>query len=92
MAVRERIRLDGRPLSEDQFAKYFDEVWQKLEGHHSVDINWSANTVDRLQDDFPNLAVRPVYFRFLTLMAFHVFMREKVRISCTRGKNSMLKL
>lgn len=35
-AVRERIRVNGRPLSEDDFAKYFFEVWDKLENDFVV--------------------------------------------------------
>ena len=30
VAVRERIRINGAPLSEDEFAKYFFEIWDKL--------------------------------------------------------------
>ncbi|CAG8641288.1 5124_t:CDS:2 [Acaulospora morrowiae] len=30
VAVRERIRLDGRSLSEEEFARYFFECWNKL--------------------------------------------------------------
>lgn len=30
-AVRERIRINGEPISEELFAKYFFEVWEKLE-------------------------------------------------------------
>ncbi|KAF3764596.1 hypothetical protein M406DRAFT_62268 [Cryphonectria parasitica EP155] len=44
IAVRERIRLDGAPISEALFARYFFEV----------------------------------YARYLTLLAFHVFLREGV--------------
>lgn len=29
--VRERIRLNGVPLSQEDFAKYFFEVWERLE-------------------------------------------------------------
>nr|CAG8556275.1 6320_t:CDS:10 [Entrophospora candida] len=56
IAVRERIRLDGKILSEGQFTKYFFEPDEQ------------KNTM-------------PTYFRFLTLMAFHVFMREKVDVA-----------
>jgi folylpolyglutamate synthase/dihydropteroate synthase len=33
VAVRERIRVDGHPLSEEEFTKYFFEVWDKLEAN-----------------------------------------------------------
>jgi folylpolyglutamate synthase len=35
-AVRERIRINGEPLSEEQFAKYFFEVWERLDADRTV--------------------------------------------------------
>jgi hypothetical protein len=35
-AVRERIRVNGEPLSEEVFAKLFFEVWEKLENDQKV--------------------------------------------------------
>ena len=63
-AVRERIQLDGSPLSEGLFAKYFFEVWDRLE----------ASAFKEGRDP----TVKPVYFRFLTLVAFHTYLSEKV--------------
>ncbi|KAI6152163.1 Mur ligase [Pisolithus tinctorius] len=63
VAVRERIRINGKPLSEEDFVKYFFEVWDRL------------NKNGPKTPDFP---VMPNYFRYLTLMAFHAFMSEKV--------------
>lgn len=62
--VRERIQINNKPLTEEQFTQYFFEVWDLLE----------ASAVEKGQDP----AVKPVYFRFLTLMAFHTYMREGV--------------
>ncbi|KAI8359321.1 Mur ligase [Mortierella sp. GBAus27b] len=31
MEVRERIRIDGKPISKEMFAEYFFEVWDKLD-------------------------------------------------------------
>lgn len=60
--VRERIQIDGQPLSEEDFTKYFFEVWDRLEA------SAQASGVD------PQLPTsKPVYFRFLTLMAFHTY-------------------
>ncbi|XP_067087526.1 folylpolyglutamate synthase, mitochondrial-like, partial [Osmerus mordax] len=62
--VRERIRINGQPISKDLFTKYFWEVYTQLDatkGCHG----------DRM----------PAYFRFLTLLAFHVFMQEKVDLA-----------
>ena len=64
IAVRERIRINSEPITEAVFAKYFFEVWDALEG-----------TALREGRD-PRK--KPVYFRFLTLMSFHVFLREGV--------------
>ncbi|KAF7514079.1 hypothetical protein GJ744_004404 [Endocarpon pusillum] len=62
--VRERIQINNQPLTEEQFAQYFFEIWDRLE----------ASAVQEGQDP----AVKPVYFQFLTLMAFHTYMREGV--------------
>jgi folylpolyglutamate synthase len=65
--VRERIRINTIPLSEELFTKYFWEVWDALE----------RCAVSENRDPLH----KPVYFRFLTLMSFHVFLREKVDIA-----------
>ena len=65
--VRERIQINGEPLSEEQFAAYFFETWDRLE----------RAAVDRGEDPTAPGA-KPVYFRFLTLMAFHTYMSEGV--------------
>lgn len=64
VAVRERIRIDGAPLSEVQFAKYFFEVWDRLKENDT-----------RAREDTPPM---PGYFRFITLLAFHAFLEAKV--------------
>jgi folylpolyglutamate synthase len=33
VSVRERIRINGNPLSEEVFAKYFFEVWDALDAN-----------------------------------------------------------
>ncbi|KAL8867680.1 MAG: hypothetical protein Q9198_008427, partial [Flavoplaca austrocitrina] len=64
--VRERIRINNEPLSEELFAKYFWEVWDKLEE--------SA----RAKGEPTDKTAKPSYFRFLTVMAFHTYIRENV--------------
>ncbi|BFZ65382.1 Folylpolyglutamate synthetase [Saitoella coloradoensis] len=61
-AVRERIQLDGEPIPEPLFAKYFFEIWDRLES------SALAENLDPVN--------KPVYFRFLTLMSWHVFLSE----------------
>lgn len=64
VAVRERIRVNGKPLSEEQFTKYFFELWDRLE-----------HNPRRKEDCMPD---KPGYFRFITLLAFHAFLDLKV--------------
>ncbi|XP_023557470.1 folylpolyglutamate synthase, mitochondrial isoform X3 [Octodon degus] len=62
--VRERIRINGQPISCDLFTKHFWRLYRRLE-----------DTKDG------SGASMPTYFRFLTLMAFHVFLQEKVDLA-----------
>lgn len=62
IAVRERIRINSAPISAELFARYFFEVWDKLEAS-------------------PSSIIKPVYFRYLNLMSYHVFLQEQV--DCT---------
>lgn len=64
--VRERIQIDNEPISEELFAKYFFEVWDKLE---------AAAKAEDTPSDKPT---KPVYFRYLTLMALHAYLKEGV--------------
>ncbi|TFK55902.1 FolC bifunctional protein [Heliocybe sulcata] len=64
VAVRERIRINGVPISEDQFSQYFFEVWDRL------DKNTSRK--------YPSTSLKPAYFRMVTLVAFHAFLSLKV--------------
>ena len=64
--VRERIQINNEPISEETFAKYFFETWDRLEEF--------AQTKGEPTDT----TCKPVYFRFLCLMAFHTYMKEGV--------------
>ena len=44
VAVRERIRINGKPISEEQFAKYFFEVWDRLEANETVCVPKETNS------------------------------------------------
>jgi folylpolyglutamate synthase/dihydropteroate synthase len=43
-AVRERIRINGEPISEEVFAKHFFEVWERLEANPKVRSASSAGS------------------------------------------------
>ncbi|XP_012627473.1 folylpolyglutamate synthase, mitochondrial isoform X3 [Microcebus murinus] len=62
--VRERIRINGQPISPELFTKHFWRLYHRLE-----------ETKDS------SCVSMPPYFRFLTLMAFHVFLQEKVDLA-----------
>ncbi|XP_003737634.2 folylpolyglutamate synthase, mitochondrial-like [Galendromus occidentalis] len=64
VAVRERIRINGKPISKAIFAKHF---W------HTFDIltDFEQRSGEKV----------PMYFAFLTMMAFRVFMHEKVHVA-----------
>lgn len=62
--VRERIRINGAPLSEALFTQYFFELWDRLASSRSI-----SSTSD---------SEKPSYFRYLTLLALHTFVRENI--------------
>ena len=64
--VRERIQINNQPLSEEAFAKYFFEIWDRLED------------AARTKGEPTGTTAKPAYFRFLTLMAYHTYLREGV--------------
>ncbi|KAJ6598914.1 FolC bifunctional protein [Mycena vulgaris] len=66
VAVRERIRINGKPLSEEDFAKFFFEVWDR--------IDQNKTRLETTPD-------KPGYFRFMTLVAFHTFLSLKVDVT-----------
>ncbi|KAJ3510684.1 hypothetical protein NM208_g15504 [Fusarium decemcellulare] len=68
IAVRERIRINSTPISEDLFAKYFFEVWDRLESAPK-------------EEGDGLMPPRPIYARYLTLVSWHAFLREGVDVA-----------
>lgn len=66
--VRERIKIDNTPITEEVFARYFWEVWDRLKS--------TPPASDAL--DTRGTGGMPVYFHYLTLMAFHCYMQNQV--------------
>uniref|UniRef100_A0A0R3RF83 Folylpolyglutamate synthase n=1 Tax=Elaeophora elaphi TaxID=1147741 RepID=A0A0R3RF83_9BILA len=64
--VRERIRINGDPLSEEDFVKYFNHIYSSLK---------------KAVEESDKTMTMPSYFKFLTVMAFHVFIKEKVDVA-----------
>lgn len=78
IAVRERIRINSAPLSEALFAKYFFEVWDRLESSSST-VQPTADSTDSLLP-LP-LGSKPIYGRYLTLVSWHAFLQERVDVA-----------
>lgn len=81
VAVRERIRINGAPISEEKFARYAQDVWEKLEATKEEAIramNLSEQDTKQMLQNTREHPDKPIYFRFLTLVALHAFMQEKV--------------
>lgn len=66
--VRERIRINGEPISKEKYVKYLFEVRDRIESTES--------DLDEFPDFIPG--AKPNYFRFMTILSFHVFVREGV--------------
>ncbi|KXT04381.1 hypothetical protein AC578_3582 [Pseudocercospora eumusae] len=66
--VRERIKINNEPISEELFARCFWEIWDRLEASQPTRLDPSSRGIDG----------KPVYFHFLTLMALHCYLKESV--------------
>ncbi|KAI8321502.1 FolC bifunctional protein [Martensiomyces pterosporus] len=68
--VRERIQINGEPISQEAFAKYFYQTYNGLKAEDPP--------LRKVTPESPDM---PMYFRFLTLMAYHTFLMEKVDVA-----------
>ncbi|KAK4442470.1 folylpolyglutamate synthase [Podospora aff. communis PSN243] len=76
LSVRERILLDGSPISRELFTRYFFEVWDRL----SSAAREAGDTLPPgAEEGYDGPETKPFYFRFLTILAVHVFVSEGVR-------------
>ncbi|KAI8971633.1 Mur ligase [Mycotypha africana] len=81
VAVRERIRINGKPISEELFAKYSQDVWERLEAtkeEYLREMQLSEQTIKDVLKNKRGHPDKPTYFRYLTLVALHAFVQEKV--------------
>jgi len=77
ITVRERIQLDGQPISQQLFTRYFFEVWDALTA--SARARAARDGLAVSDRDLEGPGTKPFFFRYLTIMAFHVFLRENVK-------------
>jgi folylpolyglutamate synthase len=68
--VRERIRLNGSNISKDLFTKYVYRLWNEMQHHYSRSHNTGTH--------IPTI---PGYPGFLVLLAFYIFLCEKVDVA-----------
>jgi folylpolyglutamate synthase len=91
VTVRERIMLDGEPICQELFAKYFFEVWDAMTTSARAEYlrqHGDAALSGEMEAELQGPATKPFYFRFLTIMALHVFLKEGVKsavIECGIG-------
>lgn len=73
VTVTERIRIDGRPISQEKFTDHFWRVFDQvcLKGHPTEPEVTTCGAGEE----------RPPYFKFLTLLALNVFWREAVDVA-----------
>ncbi|KAG6253024.1 hypothetical protein E4U23_008168 [Claviceps purpurea] len=72
ISPRERIAINGLPLSQEAFTAHFMDLWDRF----------TQSAIERGAMDAATArgpASKPFYFRFLTVLAWHVFLREGIR-------------
>ncbi|KAI1262812.1 FolC bifunctional protein [Xylariaceae sp. FL1019] len=85
VSVRERIAIDGAPISKYLFTKYFFEVWDscteaaRAEYQARKSSSSPSDTVEEISEEtLTGPATKPFFFRFLTIVAFRAFLSEGV--------------
>ncbi|KAM0556755.1 hypothetical protein ACHAPJ_005814 [Fusarium lateritium] len=70
VSPRERIAIQGEQVSQSLFAEAFFELWERLSD--------AAKKEGKSAAEAEGPASKPFFFRFMTLLAWHIFLREKV--------------
>ncbi|RUS83394.1 hypothetical protein EGW08_008815 [Elysia chlorotica] len=68
LEVRERIRINGRPISKELFSEHFWDLYTKLK---------ETEIPSRAGEGYD----MPFFFNFLTVMSVHVFLKEEVDVA-----------
>lgn len=80
VSPRERIAINGEPVSQDIFTKAFFEVWDRF--------TETAEKEGKTAAEAMGPESKPFYFRFLTILAWHIFLTQGVKdviIECGIG-------
>lgn len=70
VSPRERIAIQGEQVSQKLFAEAFFELWERL--------SEAAKKDGKSLTESEGPGSKPFFFRFMTLLAWHIFLREKV--------------
>ncbi|KAM5355407.1 hypothetical protein ACJ41O_002053 [Fusarium nematophilum] len=70
VSPRERIAIQGEPVSQSLFAEAFFEVWDRLSD--------AARREGKSAQEAEGPGSKPFFFRFMTILAWHIFLREKM--------------
>ncbi|KAK4153332.1 folylpolyglutamate synthase [Chaetomidium leptoderma] len=79
LSVRERIVLDGRPISRAGLGRYVGEVWGRFTDAARAEAARKGVVDVAGEADLDGPGTKPFFFRFLTVLALHVFVSEGVR-------------
>lgn len=90
VSVRERIAIDGAPISRALFARYFFEVWDACteaaraelvarRASAGADGTGKRDGEEISEEELQGPSTKPFYFRFLTIVALRAFLGEGVR-------------
>lgn len=71
ISPRERIAINGEPVSQEIFAEAFFEMWDRFT-RAAIKEGWSPAEAE-------GPASKPFFFRYLTIMAWHIFLTQGVR-------------
>lgn len=77
---RERIAIDGEPVTQEEFAAAFFELWDRFTEAAKKESNGAEFAEGHTS--------KPFYFRFLTILAWHIFLKrgvESVVMECGIG-------
>jgi folylpolyglutamate synthase len=70
VSPRERIAIQGEQISQGLFTEAFFELWERLSD--------AAKKDGKSLTEADGPSSKPFFFRFMTLLAWHIFLREKV--------------
>lgn len=68
LEVTERVRLDGKPLAKNTFARYFFQVWDRLQTTAAQAASPPGCDINGVHTSGVKIADMPGYFHLLTLV------------------------